>query len=238
MTFPPCRSRGFSLLELMVSMAIGAITLLAAAAMLGNTGAGYGRLGGGVAAQREARGLLAQLTADLSTARFHKDGVMGKSSARWPTDRLGCLCLLPAQAQSEAGRIGDLCAVNYYIKDLAVGGKTIRCLMRGCRESMETFKALADNQVGALFTPRNHCDEPVAFGVVSFTARPKARDLTGKWVDWVDNGLTAPEALDVRLVLARRDLAAQLKLPQDWDGTGTAGWLLGRPEAVHRNANL
>ncbi len=150
-----------------------------------------------MATEREARALITRLTADLSTARFHKDGILEKSSATWPADRLGFLCLQPAQAQSDAGRIGDLCAVNYYIKDLSIGGKTVRCLMRGCRESKDTFKALEDDKVSSLFTERNQTDEPVAFGVVSFEARPKSRDPSGKWVDWARNDLTGPEALDV-----------------------------------------
>jgi len=41
--------RGFSLIELMCSMAIGAAILLSAAALLGSSGEGYERVGGGVA---------------------------------------------------------------------------------------------------------------------------------------------------------------------------------------------
>ena len=238
MTSPSPARRGFSLIEVWVSMTLGCIVLLAAAAMLGNAGVGYGRVGGGVAAEREARGLFTQLAADLSTARFHKQGVMKKSSANWPTDRLGCLFLQPAGAQSSAGCIGDLCAVNYYVRDLTIGGKTMRCLMRGCRESKETFSALENDSVNSLFTERHLSDEPVAFGVVSFVARPKSRDLSGKWRDWGITDITGPAALDVRLVLARNDLAAKLKCPQDWDGDGTGGCLLGPPSAALRNANL
>lgn len=238
MTRSPFRTAGFSLLELMFSMAIGTILLFAAAAVLGSYGTGYERIGGDVASEREARALITQLTADLSSARFHRAGVIGPSAGCWPVSRLGFLSLQPAQVQSEAGCIGDLCAVNYYIKDLPLGGKLVRCLMRGCRESQDTFTALEADAVGSLFTERTQLDEPVACGVVAFDVSPRSRAASGQWIAWVRNDRTGPDALEVRLVLARRDLAAKLKVAADWDGAGTTGNLLGEPSAVARNPAL
>ena len=235
------RPRGFSLIELMFSMVIGSLILILAATMLGSSGEGYERVGGSVASEREARALFTQLSADLATARFHKDGVIEKSSTSWPKDRIGFLSLQPAQAQTDKNRIGDLCAVAYYIKDLKIGGKSVRCLMRGFRESKATFEALRDDKVITLFDPPTDpaldADEPVAFGVVSFEARPRSRDTSGAWIDWVKNDDNGPEAFDVKLVIARRDLAGRLNLPADWDGGGGKG-LLGDPSKADRNKNL
>ncbi len=229
---------GFTLIELMCSMAVGSIILLLATSMLGSSSDSYERIGGGVASERDARALITQLTSDLSTTHFHKDEVIEKSTAPWPTDRLGFLCLQPAHAQSDTGRLGDLCAVSYYIKDLTINGKTVRCLMRGFRESSDTFNSLEADNVSSLFTEQPNIDEPVAFGVVSWQVLPKARDASGKWIDWVKNTTTGPEALDVRLVLARRGLIDKLKQTADWDGNGTSGILLGSPAEPDRNKNL
>ncbi|MEO5713164.1 MAG: prepilin-type N-terminal cleavage/methylation domain-containing protein [Luteolibacter sp.] len=234
MSFKTHKSRGFTLVELMFSMAIGTIVLLVAATMLGTSGDGYERVGGNVAAEREARALMAQVTSDLSTAYFHKDGLIEKSSSSWATDKIGFLTLQPSAAQSDDGHIGDLCAVNYYTKDLTMGGKTVRCLMRGFRESNDTFKALLGKTVDSLFKEQVQ-DEPVAFGVVSFTATPRSKDSAGKWIDWVKSDTIGPDAFDVRLVVARRSLSGRLKTPTDWNG---GAGVLGTPDKADRNQNL
>lgn len=234
----PGHPRGFTLVELLASMAIGAIILVAAASLLGSSGEGYERVGGGVATEREARAIMTQLGEDLSTAVFHGDGVIERSGSSWPVDQLGFLTLQSADAQSDDGRIGDLCAVHYYVKDLTINGRVVRCLMRGFRESADTFKALGSSNVSSLFSIQDSTDEPVAFGVLSFEARPKSRDENGKWTDWKKNKTTGPEAFEVKLVIARRGLAGRLKTTADWDGGGNAANWLGDPAMADRNAEL
>lgn len=229
---------GFTLIELMCAMAVGAVALLAAAFLLGSSGESYERASGGVAAGCEARAVIAQLGSDLSTARYHKDGVIEQSGASWPADRLGFLSMQPDAAQTDEGRIGDLCAVSYYIKDIGMGASTVRCLMRGFRDSRETFAALVTRDVASLFTERPGIDEPVAFGVVSFQAQPKVRDAAGRWLDLTNNWPSGPQAIDVRLVIARRGLAAKLKTSADWDGAGTNGKWLGPPGDAELNKDL
>lgn len=219
-------------------MAIGSIILLAAATLLGSSGDSYERIGGGVATEREARAVITQLGADLSTGCFHKDSVFELSFGSWPTDRLGFPCLQPAEAQADAEHIGDLCAVNYYLEDLVIGGKSVRCLMRGFRESRATFEALENDTLAGLFTPQQGIDEPVAFGVVSFQARPMSRVPGGGWTNWTPDVTAAPDAVDVRLVVARRHLAGRLKTSGDWDGAGGAGKLTGTATDADRNPNL
>ena len=234
---PRCDS-GFSLIELMFSMAIGSVILILAVTLLGTSGDGYELASGRVACDQEARAVITQLSSDLATAVFYKEGIIEKSSVKWPVDRLGFLSLQPESAQTDLGRIGDLCAVNYYVHDLTLGGKTVRCLMRGFRESNDTFKSLRDEDTAPLFEPKLTLDEPIAFGVVSFEARPQLRDSQGKWIDWVKDDIVGPEALQIKIVIARRNLTGKLKLPDDWDGNGSTEKLLGEAAKADRNKNL
>jgi hypothetical protein len=227
---------------MMVSMAVGSMVLLGAVTILGSTGDGYERVSGGVIAEREARALLGQLKADLASASFHKDMLVAKGTEEWPLGKLGFLTLQPDDAQLEENRLGDLCAVRYYIKDETVGGKSVRCLMRGFVESNETFKKLRNDDVGSLFDTSSeggdNIDEAIAFGVVSFEAIPKTRDASGKLTEWLPNDTTPPDQMTIRLVIARRELMAKLTDGVAWSGKGPIASLMGRPSDASRNKNL
>ncbi len=235
--------RGFTLVELMASMAVGMVVLLVAAGMLGSTGESYERLGGGVTAEREARALLGQMVTDLSSVQYHKDNLFKDGTESWPLDRIGFLTLQPDDAQTDEGRVGDLCAVRYYIKDEVIQGKVTRCLVRGVVESNETFQALKDKRVASLFEPPSssspsNTDETIAFGVMSFEARPKIRESNGNLTDWSSATDTPPDMITLKLVVARRDLVGKLRTTADWDGTGTLSSQLGASADADRNKNF
>ncbi len=220
--------RGFTLIEVMLAIAIAVVVIGLAISLLSRSASDYERIGGGVAAEREGRAVLSQLRADLQSARFHPDQVIEKTATAWPQDRLGLLTLQAPAAQAPAAQIGDLCAVHYYLKDLLIAGRTTRCLMRGFRDSKDTFAALAKGEVATLFTPADR-DEPVAFGVLAFHARPQTRAPDGTWQDWVKSATLAPDALDFRLTIVRRELAGRLTTPAAWDGAGTGPQAITKP---------
>jgi prepilin-type N-terminal cleavage/methylation domain-containing protein len=245
---------GFTLVELMAAMAVGAIVLLMAAEMLGRTGADYGRISGGVGTERETRAALGQIQSDAAMAVPATGQIFDTRSQQgdWPSHRLGFLCLQPPEAQSDDGRIGDLCAVHYYLKDLKVGNQTVRCLMRGFCESAEAFSALrSGGNLRTLFTETER-DEPIAFGVLGFEAWPMKRDTKGNWLPWespkksgnagnanaAGTAPSTPDALRLRLVLATRETMGKLRTPDDWDGHGPTSHLLGTPSKANTNPNL
>jgi len=228
---------GFTLVEVLLAMTLGMMILMLALFLLGRGRDDSARIGDGLGAEREARAVLTQLTADLHSARFHQDGLLEQGHAAWPGDRLGFLSLQAPDAQTPGGRIGDLCAIHYYLKDLLIDGQTVRCLMRGFRDSKETFTALRRNQLRALFSGTER-DEPVAFGILSFEARPQARDASGHWQPW-DGATTKPlAALAVRLVIARREIVGKLTDAAAWDGAGAAANLLGEARQAAANRHL
>ena len=224
---------GFTLVEMMVTMAIGSIVLFVAATVLSRAGDGYDRGSGNVAAEREARAALTQMAGDLAKAEWHRDTILENDGSGWKRAKLGILSLQADDAQSEDKRNGDLCAVHYYTKDIEVGGALVRCLMRGFRESGEVFPALKNGTYDSLFTEED-ADEPLAFGVVSFSAEPLQRDGSGKWEEWNGDTSSAPAAMRIKLVVARRELLGKLTTSAEWD----VGPLLGNPEEAGHNRNL
>jgi prepilin-type N-terminal cleavage/methylation domain-containing protein len=238
MTCPTRHRGGFTLLELLVTMAIGSVLLLVAAAMLGRAGDSYSQGSGSVGAEREARAVLTQMRDDFGKAVWHRDTVFEAGGEGWRRARTGFLALQPEDAQSVEGRSGDLCAVHYYVKDIEVGSSTVRCLMRGFRESGEVFPALKAGSLTPLFAEKDTA-EPVAFGVLSFEATPLVRDETGQLAPWQqlpadDPFNVAPQFLRIRLVVARRELIGKLSTTRDWDTSP----LRGDPLKATDNRNL
>jgi len=229
-------SSGFTLVEMMVSMGVGTIVLLLAVTSLRSTGDGYNQSTNSMAAEREARAILTIATEDLSKAVAGSEMVFGEGGTGWRQDRLGFLCLQPADAQSPDDRVGDLCGVVYYLSDLEIGRDTVRCLMRGFRDSEETFDALRAGTVDSLYADQG-VDEPVAFGVLAFEVDPLLRESGGGWAPWSrasDAEWDGPDAVKMRLVVARRELMGKLKDSGDWESSP----LLGNPEDAEDSSDL
>lgn len=208
---------GFTLVELMFSLTVGAVILFAAVAMLGASADGYAQVGGQVSEEREYRMLMGGLASELASAVIHEDMRVERNDANWPAAQLGFLTLRPAAAQKAEQRIGDLCAVHYHVRDVTAAGRVERCLMRGFRDSGTTFDAARDNSVRKLFVPDARADEPIAQRVVSFDVVPQVMEAAGHWKDAPLPMSSAPEALRVRLVVASPGLAARLATSADWD---------------------
>lgn len=230
------RTHGFTLVEMLVSMGAGTVVLLLAVTSLRSTGDGYTRSTSSMSAEREARAVLTIAAEDLSKAVPGREMVFGGSDALWEKDKLGFLCLQPEDAQSPTEWVGDLCGVVYYLDDLEIGRDTVRCLMRGFRDSEETFQALRSDTVSELYEPRD-VDEPVSFGVLAFEVEPLLRRPAGGWSRWneaADSEWEGPDAVRMRLVVARRELMGKLRRAGDWD----ASPLLGDPEEASQSPDL
>ncbi|MEM1084398.1 MAG: prepilin-type N-terminal cleavage/methylation domain-containing protein [Verrucomicrobiota bacterium] len=228
------RRNGFTLIEMLASTGIGSVVLLVGVLALSNTGDEYGRSTDGVAAEREARAILTLVAEDMSKAAGRRLE-FEEADDGWRRDQLGFTCLQPKDAQAENEAIGDLCLVSYYVKDLEIGRETVRCLMRGFRGSEEVFAALKTDQLDPLFDERN-VDEPVAFGVISFEVEPLVRQQGGGFEAWdepAEGEIEAemPDVVRLKLVVARRELAAKLREGDDWDNSP----LIGEPQDAERN---
>jgi prepilin-type N-terminal cleavage/methylation domain-containing protein len=221
MTCVDLKYRGFSLIELMFTIVISSMILLLTVSLLSRSRNSYEEISNSVLGDREARAAMNQLSSDLSSAMDHDSEIFSHSLTLWPADRIGFLSLQPTQAQEEMRRVGDLCGIRYYLKDLMIDHKVVRCLMRGFHDSKEIFSALSGKSLAPLLQEEASSDEPIAFGVVSFEARPKSQNGQGQQNEWIQDGGTGPQVIDVKLVIARSDLMKRLKFSKDWDQIGT-----------------
>lgn len=205
----------FSLLELLLAMTAGMMVLFIAATVLGDAGEKCGRVKAGVGVRRELRLGLEEWNADFASA---VSGMPVHSYLRQDHeagDRFGFFLLRPPSKQSEGGGLGDLCAVIYFLKDFEWHGQVTRCLTRGLRESAEVYAAVRQDEVEALFEPRE-TDEPVMFGVVTFEARPKIRKAGGLG-DWDAQKARKPQRIEWRIEMAGRDLEQRLETSEQWN---------------------
>jgi hypothetical protein len=110
--------------------------------------------------------------------------------------------------------------------------------MRGFRESNDTFNALRVENLNSLFKEDPSLDEPIAFGVLSFESRFRVKDDSGKWIEWRKNDEIGPQGVEVKLIIARREIMGRMNQPQDWDGTSSVGIALGQATESKSNKNL
>lgn len=229
-----CKHSGFTLVELLVCMAIAAMILLACVSVLGDAGESYEQIGGRLRMDREAREVMRQLMEDLASAHDGSVGMHEESINAWPTDRIGFYALHPESLQAAESFVGDLCALQYQVRDMEVGGRMTRCLMRTAHDSVETFKALHEGRESSLWLESGLRDEPLAFGVLAFQVRRMRRDDEGGWKEWNETDSKRPEALKLCLVIANRRLCGRLGKAGDWADAR----ILGEYAAADRHPDM
>jgi len=206
------RMSGFTLLELLVSMALGSIILLTAATMLGEAGDSYGHVTRGIHAEREARAALSRISADVRAA-LDQQGALRLDSG----GKIGFLTTLPGSAQNKTLRIGDLCAVVYQLKDLESDNRIVRCLTRTVHESSETYRAIKEGNVGEILSRADEDAEPLAIGVMKCSFMPKTRRSDGTWEEWKESSEHMPDSIEIKITVANREESKRWTQARDWD---------------------
>ncbi|NJM36551.1 MAG: hypothetical protein HC845_01010 [Akkermansiaceae bacterium] len=66
----------------------------------------------------------------------------------------------------------------------------------------------------------------------------KIKDDEGQWIDWIPSDQVIPQAVEIKLVLVRREMVSRLNHASDWDGGTAAGSALDPATDAGRNKNL
>ncbi len=212
---------GFTLLELLTSMAIASLLIVTGAAVLVTSGDGYSRARQIAVVEREARAVFHQIERDLAVVVMAEMMSFGQSSRIDVSDHLGFLCLKPEIGNQLPD--GDLCSVRYYLKTMPIGGRSVQCLMRGVESSESAYEHVEMGAVEDLLNRRLERDEPIGIGVVSFEVKSLVRLNDGSLIQWRPDLGGRPEWLWVKLVLAKPELRARLDKEAEWLGSEWLG---------------
>lgn len=210
------KSRGFTLIELIVSMGVGSLLLMAAALLAKGFGNDFRRHHAGIGCEREGRACMGIFRSDIASGIYHDD-ISFPVAEDEQEEILGFLCLKPAEAQTAAGHTGDLCAVLYYLEYRQIEGKPVRCLIRGFRESKEVTIALLEGRMAGLLRTKRNDDEPVGFGIRDFQIQALARNRTGVLVAWNPGDPGRPEVFEFGIHVAQSEFLARVRTEEDWE---------------------
>lgn len=215
------RARGFTLVELVVAMAISLVLVLGMLELTAQGGRGFGRNQRSVQTQSAARAALHFMAEDIATRLVGTPVVItSDGAAAWPCGTLG---FFRCQAVDSAG--GDVVFVLYEVKSVMEGAGVSRQLIRSVWDSGEAFTALKEGRTpgGApssdealamqivsfsLTCASAPAGEPASCGVVLSVADDATARLLATEADWraatargaaaIGAGYTAPASVNVR----------------------------------------
>lgn len=212
--------RAFSLVEVMVSAAIGTGVVLMMALAIRSGTEGYQQATGRIDALVEARAALSILADDATTMVGVENDEFGWIDSSEFFHEIYFLTLKPASAQDPEEAVGDVCYVHYFTAvtpDAPVAGASVsRKLYRRFLSSAEVLVRLSSGQLPTLNSDPDGA-EVIAFNVTRFLAQPlSATSDFGPLSDW-EPGNGVPEALSVHFQVVDNDTARLLSTESDWN---------------------
>lgn len=213
------QKRGFTILELLVSMAVAVVLMVCGMAVLNVVTRGYRDAHEWSVAEREARAVFHQVERDLNSLVMSERIWVYASKAGWPTDSIGFFGLKP---EPEADWVnGDLVALRYYVSSIQIDGVLIQCLMRGVDSEDELYETIRDGEEANWLSRQLEQDEPIGFAVLAFEVKPMTWS-DGQWVEWDRKESMPPDCVKLRLVIAKPGLLERLNRMDHW---GRSQWL-------------
>ena len=213
-------ARGFTLLEVLVSAAIGTGVILMMAMTMRLGSDGFSEATRRIDAIVEARAAMGVLADDVSTIIGNGDEAFGWAENSERFHEVWFLTLKPIEAQDVNAAVGDVCFVHYFtaitLDSPVVDAGISRKLYRRFISSADMLEQLRS---GGLLRPEADPDraEAVAFNVTRFVVQP----LTGAeralpLVEWMP-GAGLPDSLDVSFQVVDGETARTLRTQQDWE---------------------
>lgn len=216
--------RGFSLIELLVAMAITAIIMLVLLSLVGQSTTSYTQTQRAVNTLSQARAFLQFFDREIST-RLPRTPLIhekGSGSGANSSDKIAFVRAISLDEQTSATP-GDLGTSIYYVDFTTEGSNPISPkLFRKTLnpEETQTLIETAGNPAFPAVSPAN--DEPIIPNVLKFEAKPKYRDGSGKLKDWTKSSPEPPAVIELTIQFIDDSSSQRFRSQADWDRLATA----------------
>lgn len=225
------RANGFSVLELLVAMAVLSVLVVLMMNMVDSATKLWRHTENSVDSYREARGALITMSRDLqyATVGTNTNWVKFNLTSGAANTNYGSnvffLTTLPPAAQPPAAK-SDICEVGYFLALDRTPASTNRTLnlYRYFRGSDQTYSNI---KAGTLFSPvvtGATGEEILARNVVSMSITPVSTNAAGQWMTGYNPTTNAPlpQIVEITLTAINQDLARKLNSTTDWSNTNSA----------------
>lgn len=224
------RAGGFTLLELLVAMAVLSVLLIVMMNMVDSATKLWKQTENSVDAYRESRAALNTMARDFQYAtvgtnyqwvRFNTNS--GAANTNYGSNAF-FLTALPSNSQKTDSK-SDICEVGYFLALDRTAASTNRTLnlYRYFRSSDQTFTNLKDSTPFTGIVTGSTGEEILARNIVRMSITPVSTNAAGEWtasyVPTIDSPL--PQLVEISLTAINQDLAKKLNTTADWANTNS-----------------
>lgn len=221
--------RAFTLLELLVAMALLTILVVMLMSMVDNATKLWRSNENRVESYREARAALNLMVNDLKSIYASTNAALFQTNASAAFEAVGgegqifFISALPQSAQDTNSR-SDLCEVGYFLKygrsSLSSARESTLSLYRYFRESNQTFSNLVNN--AGCFTHSTTSVELLARNIPHFKATYYSVDSNGSVQPWTSSASNpVPSFVELQVAAFNNQTAKRLSSQADWADTNS-----------------
>jgi|GEM_PF-1975493 len=219
--------KGFTLLELLVSMAVASGLMLLLLTLMSSSSDTYNKAARTIAQRVDGRSGIHLLKRDIAGQLggreiLYEQGTLGQA---WPCDEFGFFTVKTAASQGDPNALGDVCFVRYYVaeNDVFSDGYSRKLYRQFLISSNAKDVIQTGISTGAPAVDPT-VDEVIAVNVVQFSVSLWTRpDSSSAWVEWTTASPTAPLRADISLIIADSKIARRLTTSEDWDSPAKLG---------------